>query len=86
VTGLEAGATITSPSPSRIVNSRSHQGSLRRRAPLLGDEPIEFSDLKLDPAAHRVTPQRKINLWATEFRLLHFLMTHPDRCIARTAA
>lgn len=40
--------------------------------------------MKLDPASHRVAADGKaVNLGPTEFRLLHFLMTHPERVHSR---
>ena len=57
---------------------------MRRRAPELTDDAVEISGLRLDPVAHRVTGGgRKIELGPTEFRLLHFFMTHPDRIYTR---
>jgi two-component system phosphate regulon response regulator PhoB len=83
--GYEAGADdyLTKPFSHRELLARI-KAVVRRRAPHLGDEPVEFGDLKLDPAAHRITTANgKISLWATEFRLLHFLITHPDRVYSR---
>jgi len=85
VTGLEAGADdyITKPFSSRELLARI-KAVIRRRAPLASDEVVEIAGLKLDPAAHRITCcGRKIDLGATEFRLLHFFMTHPDRVYSR---
>ena len=64
---------------------------LRRRAPQLTDDVVAINGLKLDPATHRVTATNieaenpiKLDLGPTEFRLLHFLMTHPERVHSRS--
>lgn len=80
VTGLEAGADdyITKPFSTRELLARV-KAVIRRRAPLLGGEVVEIAGLRLDPAARRITGSGKsIELGATEFRLLHFFMLHPD--------
>ena len=85
VTGLEAGVDdyITKPFSHRELLARI-KAVLRRRAPLLSDDVIDIGGLKLDPAAQRITAgERKIELWATEFRMLHFFMTHPERVYSR---
>jgi two-component system phosphate regulon response regulator PhoB len=86
VTGLEAGADdyITKPFSTRELLARI-KAVIRRRAPLLSEEIVEIGALRLDPAAHRITASgHKIELGATEFRLLHFFMTHPDRVYSRS--
>src|SRR5437899_9608742 len=85
VTGLEAGADdyITKPFSTSELLARI-KAVIRRRAPLLSDEIVEIAGLRLDPAAHRITAGGdRIELGATEFRLLHFFMTHPDRIYSR---
>jgi two-component system, OmpR family, phosphate regulon response regulator PhoB len=85
VTGLEAGADdyLTKPFSSRELLARI-KAIIRRRVPLLSDEIVEIAGLRLDPAAHRITAGgQRIDLWATEFRLLHFFMTHPERVYSR---
>jgi len=86
IAGLEAGADdyVTKPfSPKELV--ARIRAVLRRRSPELTDDAVEISGLRLDPVAHRVTGSgRKIELGPTEFRLLHFFMTHPDRIYTRT--
>ena len=58
---------------------------LRRRKPQHGDAPVEIAGLRLDPAAHRVTGNgQALSFGPTEFRLLHYLMTHPNRVYSRT--
>jgi two-component system phosphate regulon response regulator PhoB len=86
VAGLDAGADdyVTKPFSPRELLARI-KAVLRRRAPELTDEPIEISGLKLDPATHRVSAQgTQLELGPTEFRLLHFLMAHPERVHSRT--
>jgi len=85
IAGLESGADdyVTKPfSPKELV--ARIKAVLRRRSPELTDDAVEISGLRLDPVAHRVTGSgRKIELGPTEFRLLHFFMTHPDRIYTR---
>ncbi len=46
---------------------------------------VTFKGLSLDPATHRVhANQQEITLGPTEFKLLHFFLTHPERVYSRT--
>ncbi len=85
VSGLEAGADdyLTKPFSPRELQARI-KAVLRRRAPELADDTVEIAGLRLDPAAKRVTAGGKVvALGPTEFRLLHFFMTHPERIYTR---
>ncbi|QJR16818.1 phosphate regulon transcriptional regulator PhoB [Usitatibacter palustris] len=84
--GLETGADdyITKPFSLRELQARI-KAVLRRRAPEITDDVIEYHGLKLDPASHRVTGRGKdLTMGPTEFRLLHFFLTHPERVYTRT--
>ncbi len=86
LSGLEAGADdyLTKPFSPRELAARI-KAVLRRRAPQLSGDRIELDGLRLDPASHRVTAgDRQLALSPAEFRLLHFLMTHPDRVYSRS--
>jgi two-component system phosphate regulon response regulator PhoB len=85
IAGLEAGADdyITKPFSTKELVARI-RAVLRRRKPQHGDTPVEINGLRLDPAAHRVTGNGEpLTFGPTEFRLLHYLMTHPNRVYSR---
>ena len=83
---LETGADdyMTKPFSPAELNARI-KAVLRRRAPQMTDDTVEVRGLKLDPVSHRVSVHgASLVLGPTEFRLLHFFMTHPDRVYSRT--
>ena len=85
VLGLESGADdyITKPFSPRELVARI-KAVLRRRAPETTEDAVEIGGLRLDPATHRLAANgNPVNLGPTEFRLLHFLMTHPERVHSR---
>jgi two-component system phosphate regulon response regulator PhoB len=85
VAGLDAGADdyITKPFSTQELLARI-RAVLRRRAPEKAAESVTIGDLVLDAAAHRVTWQGKpLRLGPTEFRLLQYLMAHPERVHGR---
>ena len=85
IEGLEYGADdyLTKPFSPKELLARI-KAVLRRRAPEHTDDAVEIAGLRLDPATHRVAGSgREIALGPTEFRLLHFFMTHPERVHSR---
>jgi two-component system phosphate regulon response regulator PhoB len=85
VAGLETGADdyITKPFSPRELLARI-QAVLRRGKPQASEEAVEAGGLRLDPVSHRVmADSAPVSLGPTEFRLLHFLMTHPERVHSR---
>lgn len=85
VAGLEGGADdyITKPFSPRELVARIQ--AVLRRAKTTDGETIRAGVLELDTAGHRVTADEvEVRLGPTEYRLLRFLMTHPDRVYSRT--
>ncbi len=86
VRGLDVGAEdyITKPFSARELLARIRT-ILRRVSPLLAGNSLECNGLMLDPVSHRVTAdQEAVELGPTEFRLLHFFMTHRERVFSRS--
>jgi two-component system phosphate regulon response regulator PhoB len=85
VRGLETGADdyVVKPFSMSELAARI-RALLRRTRPELVEERLEYADLVLDRARHRVTRAgRDIHLGPTEFRMLDFLMQRPGRVFSR---
>ncbi|MDE2367452.1 MAG: phosphate regulon transcriptional regulator PhoB [Burkholderiales bacterium] len=89
INGLDAGADdyLTKPFSPKELLARI-RAVLRRKAPEALDAAVEVAGLRLDPATRRVHRRvgeatLEVKVGPTEFRLLHFLMTHPERVHSR---
>lgn len=85
VAGLEGGADdyVTKPFSPRELLARI-QAVLRRSSGTSTDETIELGGLQLDKASHRVmVGTQNVALGPTEYRMLEFFMTHPERVYSR---
>ena len=85
VRGLNSGADdyVVKPfSPSELIARL--RALIRRAQPSAAEEMLNFSDVAIDLAAHRVSRGgRPVHLGPTEFRLLRYLMQHQGRVFSR---
>ena len=86
IAGLDAGADdyITKPFSTQEMLARI-RAVLRRRAPEPSGECVTVGELVLDAATHRIAfKHQELKLGPTEFKLLHFFMTHTERVHSRS--
>lgn len=85
VKGFDAGIDdyVTKPfSPKELI--ARIKAVIRRVSPTSLDDNVEYQGMKLDPVSHRVSiNDENLDLGSTEFRLLHFFMTHTERVYSR---
>jgi two-component system phosphate regulon response regulator PhoB len=82
--GLDSGADdyVTKPFSPRELVARIR--AVLRRGDGADQEVIEVDGLRLDSASHRVSAgDREIAIGPTEYKLLKFFMTHPERVYSR---
>ena len=85
VAGLDGGADdyITKPFSTRELLARI-RAVLRRRTPEQSGAVVAIAGLALDGATHRVTyKEQPLKVGPTEFRLLQYLMSKPERVHSR---
>ncbi|HET6789492.1 MAG TPA: phosphate regulon transcriptional regulator PhoB [Aquabacterium sp.] len=85
VAGLDAGADdyLTKPFSTQELLARV-RALLRRKAPQALDTAVDIAGLRLDPSTRRVAcGDQEVKVGPTEFKLLHFFMTHPERVHSR---
>ena len=86
VEGLDSGADdyITKPFSIKELSARI-RAVLRRTEVHTDDNKLSYGDLVLDLDAHHVLAgETQIEVGPTEFRLLEFFMTHPDKVYSRS--
>ena len=86
VSGLESGVDdyVVKPFSARELLARI-KAVLRRSRDDEDDGSVTVGSIRIDGAAHRVfASENPLHVGPTEYRLLHFFMTHADRVYTRT--
>ena len=86
VNGLDAGVDdyVVKPFSARELIARI-KAVMRRTHGDEGDGVVELGGLRIDGAAHRVyAGDQTVQIGPTEYRLLHFFMTHAERVYSRS--
>jgi len=86
ISGLDAGADdyLTKPFSTNELMARI-RAVLRRKAPEALEDVVKVGALRIDPSTRRVSGgDVDLKMGPTEFRLLHFFMTHPERVHSRS--
>lgn len=86
VNGLDAGVDdyVVKPFSARELVARI-RAVMRRTHGEDAEGVIEIAGLRIDSAAHRVfAGDQTVPIGPTEYRLLHFFMTHPERVYSRS--
>jgi two-component system phosphate regulon response regulator PhoB len=86
VAGLDAGADdyVVKPFSPRELASRL-RAVFRRRAPEHSGEALSYGSLSIDPTRHEVrVGGQAVKMGLAEFKLLKFLVGHPERVFSRS--
>ena len=85
VAGLDAGADdyVVKPFSPRELVARI-RAVFRRRAPELAGEVLQYGPIRLDAARHEIlVDDQPLKMGLTEFKLLSYLLAHPERVFTR---
>ena len=85
LSGFDAGADDYVVKPFSVKELVARIRAVLKRSTRVGDEsPIEIDGLRIDPVSHRVTNRGEtIRIGPTEFRMLHYFMSNPERVFTR---
>jgi two-component system phosphate regulon response regulator PhoB len=84
IDGLDSGADDYITKPFSVKELTARISAVLRRGTGSLDNEVKIGPIKMDLNAHRAyVNEQPLNMGPTEFRLLEFFMTHPDRVYSR---